>query len=328
VGLVAGLAGCGGGGSRWTGRYLTVVTTGGALRQALYSAALMPFQRTTGGTVHDVSLPVGEILSELRRQALAGRMAWDAVVLDAPHAALAAQQTPGLFAPVGGGEEAAPFAIDALALACRTGVTGKHLPTTWAGAWSADLPGARLWPQDPVGLLEVALLADGVAPGALYPLDLDRAFRSLDRLRALAPAWWQLSEEAGEALAQDEADVVLGYGGELRGAIGGGADATLAPLPVPVLTLALALPRKAPNADVARDFVSYLRGGEAQAALRKQGYGAAGSSPPSGLALDVGWWREQGVGAMARFEAWFGAGERGERREERRKTAETRRRIG
>jgi putative spermidine/putrescine transport system substrate-binding protein len=285
-----------------------VVTTGGALRDALDAAALRPFQRETGCVVHDVSLPVGEMLSELRRQALAGRMAWDAVVLDAPHAALAARQTPGLFAPAAEGAEGAAFAIDTLALACRTGVTGKHLPTTWAGAWSADLSGARLWPQDPVGLLEGALLADGVAPGALYPLDLDSALRSLDRLRALAPAWWRVSQEAREALALGEADVVLGYGGELRAAITGGADASFAPLPEPVLTLALALPQGATNADVARDFVAYARGSEAQAALRQQGYGAAGSLPTSGLALDVGWWREQGSGAMARFEAWFGAG--------------------
>ncbi|MFN8514096.1 MAG: hypothetical protein U0841_16230 [Chloroflexia bacterium] len=38
--------------------------------------------------------------------------------------------------------------------------------------------GARLCPQDPVGLLEVALLADGVAPGGALSARSDRAFGS------------------------------------------------------------------------------------------------------------------------------------------------------
>jgi len=308
VGLAAGLGGCGGGMQRWSGRFLTVVTAGGALRETLRGAAFRPFQQATGCAVQDISLPVGELLRELRRQALVGRMQWDAVVLDAPHAALAARQTPGLFAAPVEGEDGAAFASDTLALACRTRVTGERLPAAWGEFWSANLPGARLCPQDPVGLLEVALLADGVAPGALYPLDLDRAFGSLDRLRALAPAWWRLSERAGAALALGEVDLALGYGGQLRAAITGGADAVIAPLPEPVLPLVLALPQRATNADVARDFVDYVRGSEVQAALQGQGYGAAGALPIGDLAVDVGWWREQGDEAMARFERWFGAG--------------------
>jgi putative spermidine/putrescine transport system substrate-binding protein len=285
-----------------------VVTTGGALRKALDAAAFTPFRRATGCEVHEIALSAGEIVRELRRQALTGRVQWDAVVLDAPHAALAARQTPDLFAPPVEGEDGAAFATDTLALACRTGVTGEWLPTTWAEFWSADLPGSRLCPQDPVGLLEVALIADGVAPGELYPLDLDRAFGSLDRLRALAPAWWQSSERAGSALALGETDLALGYGGQLRAAIEGGADAALAPLPTLVLSLSLAVPRRAVNGDVARDFVTHLRGDDAQAELRARGYGAAGSLPAAGLALDAGWWREQGGAAMERFAAWFGAG--------------------
>jgi putative spermidine/putrescine transport system substrate-binding protein len=307
--LAAGLTGCGGEQlPRRAGRYLTVVTTGGALRQTLYEAAFEPFRRATGCVVHDISLSASEIVRELRRQALIGRVQWDVAVLDAPHAALAARKTPNLFAPATEGDEGTAFAVDTLALACRTAALAGRLPTSWAEVWSADLPGRRLFPQDPVGLLEVALQADGVAPGELYPLDLDRAFESLDRLRALAPAWWQLSENAGTTLALGGADLVLSYGSQLRASIDGGADATIAPLPTPTLPLLLTLPQRAPNTDVARDFVAYLLGEEAQATLREQGYGAAGSLPPSGLALDAGWWREQGGEAMIRFERWFGAG--------------------
>jgi putative spermidine/putrescine transport system substrate-binding protein len=38
-------------------------------------------------------------------------------------------------------------------------------------------------------MLEIALLADGVAPDKLYPLDLDRAFKKLDTIKKNT-IWW------------------------------------------------------------------------------------------------------------------------------------------
>ncbi|MFN8514095.1 MAG: hypothetical protein U0841_16225 [Chloroflexia bacterium] len=72
--------------------------------ETLRGAAFRPFQQATGCAVQDISLPVGELLRELRRQALVGRVQWDGGrVGRAAHAALAARQTPGLFAaPVEG----------------------------------------------------------------------------------------------------------------------------------------------------------------------------------------------------------------------------------
>jgi len=276
-----------------------VATTGGALRQALFGAIFDPFRRATGCRVQDISLPVGDILRELRRQALVGQRQWDAVVLDAPHAALAARETPGLFATDG-----AVFAVDTLALAYRTGPLGERAPTSWAEVWSPDLPGVRLWPDDPVGFLEIALLAEGIAPADLYPLDLDRAFASLDRLRVQAPAWWQRSARAGSALTFGEADLALAYGGELRAALADGAGIALAPLPAPVLPLTLNLPQRTPNSDVARDFATFARDTAVQAALREQGYGIGGELSLTAVPLDVGWWREAGGEALSRFARW------------------------
>jgi putative spermidine/putrescine transport system substrate-binding protein len=41
----------------------------------------------------------------------------------------------------------------------------------------------------PIRVLEFALLADGVAPNALYPLDVDRAFRLLESRKDVALSW-------------------------------------------------------------------------------------------------------------------------------------------
>ena len=57
-------------------------------------------------------------------------------------------------------------------------------PNTWADMFDLKrFPGRRMMPKDPRGMLEVALLADGVSKDNLYPLDLDRAFRKLNQIK-------------------------------------------------------------------------------------------------------------------------------------------------
>lgn len=53
-----------------------------------------------------------------------------------------------------------------------------------------NFPGKRGVPRNLfAGLLESALLADGVAPEDLYPLDLDRAFKKLDTIKSDLVFW-------------------------------------------------------------------------------------------------------------------------------------------
>ncbi|WP_307220435.1 extracellular solute-binding protein [Microbacterium sp. SORGH_AS_0888] len=58
-------------------------------------------------------------------------------------------------------------------------------PRTWADFWDVEaFPGKRAVPGEYFDFMfEAALLADGVAPDDLYPLDLDRAVAKLDRLK-------------------------------------------------------------------------------------------------------------------------------------------------
>ena len=62
---------------------------------------------------------------------------------------------------------------------------GGHPPTTIADFFDVKkFPGKRIVPPEiAVGLLEAALLADGVPENKLYPLDLDRAFKKLDQIK-------------------------------------------------------------------------------------------------------------------------------------------------
>lgn len=56
------------------------------------------------------------------------------------------------------------------------------------------------------GVYEEALIADGVAIDKLYPLDIDRAFKSLDRIKPHIKKWWNEGAEGQQLLADKAVD--------------------------------------------------------------------------------------------------------------------------
>jgi putative spermidine/putrescine transport system substrate-binding protein len=80
---------------------------------------------------------------------------------------------------------------------------------TWADFWDvAKFPGKRGLEKSVRGVLEFALLADGVAPGDIYKTlgnseGVDRAFRKLDQLKPYI-VWWQSPAEAAKILGSGD----------------------------------------------------------------------------------------------------------------------------
>ncbi|PWE53711.1 polyamine ABC transporter substrate-binding protein [Metarhizobium album] len=69
---------------------------------------------------------------------------------------------------------------------------GVNAPKTWADFWNVSgKAGPRGLFDGPRYILEFALMADGVAPKDLYPLDVDRAFASLDKIKSKVSIWWK-----------------------------------------------------------------------------------------------------------------------------------------
>jgi putative spermidine/putrescine transport system substrate-binding protein len=81
----------------------------------------------------------------------------------------------------------------------------QQVTPVWADFWDvARTPGRRGLRRGPEGNLELALLADGVAPGDIYRTlatadGVDRAFRKLDQLRPYI-AWWDTPAQALQLL--------------------------------------------------------------------------------------------------------------------------------
>jgi putative spermidine/putrescine transport system substrate-binding protein len=87
---------------------------------------------------------------------------------------------------------------------------GENRPRSWADVWDVKkFPGPRTFPDAvyQISPLEIALLADGVAPDKLYPLDVDRAFRSLDRIKPNVVKWWKGGAEGAQLLTSGNADL-------------------------------------------------------------------------------------------------------------------------
>jgi putative spermidine/putrescine transport system substrate-binding protein len=75
-------------------------------------------------------------------------------------------------------------------LGYSTAAFANDAPKTWADLFDLKkFPGKRTLQDSPTASLEVALLADGVAPDKLYPLDADRAFKKLNEIKGQTVFW-------------------------------------------------------------------------------------------------------------------------------------------
>jgi putative spermidine/putrescine transport system substrate-binding protein len=61
----------------------------------------------------------------------------------------------------------------------------------------------------------VALLADGVEPSKLYPLDVDRALKKIEAIKPNINVWWSSGPQLALLLKDGEIDLELIWGSRL-----------------------------------------------------------------------------------------------------------------
>lgn len=116
--------------------------------------------------------------------------------------------------------------INGFQVTYRTDAYPGAKPQTWADVWDCDtFPGTRQMMNWPAGTLEAALLADGVAAKDLYPLDLDRAFASLDKLvKKCDVVWYNTGADQIQNFANGVATIGMGWNGRVYQAQQEGVD--------------------------------------------------------------------------------------------------------
>jgi putative spermidine/putrescine transport system substrate-binding protein len=329
---------------------LKIASQGGAYIKSQEFAYFQPFARRSGygvsGIVFDGSLAA--------LQAQAGSPAWDVVDLDQGVLIQACEQ--GLLEPLDAalvqpGPDGTPPSEDFL--------PGAIQPCGVANvAWSAavvydkglktqptkvenffDLkryPGKRTLPRTPQHTLELALLADGVAPAQVYALlatkeGQDRAFAKLSAIKDQI-VWWDRPREGLEKIAKKQAAMGIAFNGRAFMAM------IKARQPVALLwdhqiyhLSYWAIPKGSKFAGPAREFIGFATGaGPMSDQTRWLPYGPARASAvrlvgkhaelnldmkpflpthqpnlQGALAFDAVWWTAQEPALKDRFTAWL-----------------------
>lgn len=201
-------------------------------------------------------------------------------------------------------------------------------PRSWAEFWDvAKFPAPRSLQDIGAGNpdLEFALIADGVPRDKLYPLDLDRAFASLSRIRESVPKFWDTGALSTQMLVDREVSLSTIWSSRIKPAIASGAPLAIEWQDHLVQVQSYSIFKNAKNMENAQKYVEFaLRpdvhaaqvigsgGGatNAQAAkLLPAGYGA--NSPGSkelegqGIVMDVNWWEDNRADVTRRWGEWI-----------------------
>jgi len=203
---------------------LTVISFGRADQDALNYAFYSGFGRATGIPIKSLSYD-GDT-SDLAQMVRGGNPPWDLMQVESRALRQGCEQ--GLFekldlSRVGNTGDFISGAVSecgvgifawSVALAYSDRLAGT--PASWADFWDLKrFPGKRGLRRSAKYTLEIALLADGVAPADVYTVlatdaGVDRAFRKLEQIKA-DTVWWEAAAQSGLLLAAGDIVMSPGY---------------------------------------------------------------------------------------------------------------------
>lgn len=153
----------------------------------------------------------------------------------------------------------------ATALGYRSDAFADGHPRTWADFWDVEaFPGPRAMRNHPIDNLEFALLADGVAPDDLYPLDVERAFAKLDEIKPHIAVWWESGAQPAQMLVDNEVVLATGWNGRFYDVIREGAPVGIEYNQSVIKEAAFGIPRGAEHACWAQHLLAEITKAENQ----------------------------------------------------------------
>ncbi|SAL66860.1 extracellular solute-binding protein [Caballeronia terrestris] len=262
-------------------KQIVVSDPGGPYTTAYREAFYDPFEKATGINVVSVareSQPVAQFAAMVQTK----NYIWDVTTLtlsaDIPYL-----ESKGLLEPIGlkasDYPDVMPEAITpnwlgvdvySTVLAYRTDKFKDSGPKSWADFWDVKkFPGRRCLRRSPLDTLEQALLADGVPLDNLYPLDVDRAFASLDKIKPHINIWWTSGAQAMQAIQSGDVDMISTWNGRAQAAKDGGAPVSIVWNQGLYSIEGWGIPKGTPRADAAKQFVRFCADAKRQALLTR-----------------------------------------------------------
>lgn len=311
---------------------IVYVAYGGATQDAQIKAIIQVFEKETGIQVINAS---GPDVAKLKAQVMTGNIEWDVVNTIGSQAASAALE--GLFEPldysiidasdvlVEKKETIVPWYVygGGIGFDPKRHPAGKH-PRDWPQFWDVKaFPGRRGLRSRPDENIELALMADGVPAKKLYPCDVDRAFRSLDRIKPHVVKWIPETPQTVSLVQSNEVDFVFTYSGRVEAAIRQGVSMDYVYEANIVTPSYLGVPKGSKNKAAGMKLISYFMRPDLQAHFCNiMGYTPVKRAgrpllAPDVLArqpdlddektavTDVEWWAKNFVEVNKRFKEWL-----------------------
>ncbi|MGH6884155.1 ABC transporter substrate-binding protein [Hypericibacter sp.] len=197
---------------------LTVVSYGGSYQEAQDKAMFTPFTQANSGIAIQQDSPSSA--AKLKAMVEAGQVTWDIVDIDDSFGFDSDAQwlEPIDYTIIDRSQFIEGYAqnyrigsdIEATVVTYRKDKFGSSVPNSFADFFDTKkFPGKRtIWKYAPGGVYEAALLADGVAPDKLYPIDVERAQKKLDTIKDDL-IWWDTGAQSMQLLTSGEATMGL-----------------------------------------------------------------------------------------------------------------------
>jgi putative spermidine/putrescine transport system substrate-binding protein len=200
---------------------------------------------------------------------------------------------------------------------------GKR-PMVFKDFWDAQrFPGRRGLRTRISETLEMALVADGVAPDKLYPLDIERGFKALDRIKPHVKKWIETTPETITLLTANEIDFSYTYLSRVLPAQKAGSSVQMSMQQTINSLEYLAVPKYSKNKEAAMRYLAFCLRPDRQAAFgstnnfmpnAKKGAGllpadSANSMPdmsnPNNIVLNDAWWADNYDALQKRYTEWM-----------------------
>lgn len=301
---------------------LVIADNGGSLGPALRKAFYDPFEKETGIHITNVAHE-SDAVTQFKLAVDSGSHMWD-IAMVTPDNVIRLTEGKNYLAPLemtgSDTQDILPgmltgnwfgFSVWAAIMAYRTDKFGNNGPANWKDYWDTNkFPGRRGLYRSPSCTFEAALLADGVAPADLYPLDIDRAMKSLDKIRDHINVWWSDGAQNTQLLQSGEVSLSDTWNSRALAAIHAGAPVKIVwqgTYSVDGWSIVSGTPRLAQ----ARQFIKFCMRPDRQAEYSALTSNGPSNSKALGLmdksaAQQLATWPENLKGLVRQDAAWWG----------------------
>ncbi len=256
-----------------------VVGFGGSAQDAQRKAYFEPFERLSGIKVHDLA---GADINKVKAMVDTGNVEWDVVQLS--RSTVKSLMKKGDYFekidydlidtanidPIYRYDYAQDMLVWAEVMAYRTDAFKGAVPSGWADFWDTKkFPGDRalLGAGGNSPELEFALMAAGVAPGKVYPMDIQKAFASYDKIKSSVVKWWETGAVPTQMLTDLEVVLTTVWNGRMAALQDAGVPAAISWKDGLLKRDCWAVPKGAKNRVNAMKMIAYGTSAIAQARL-------------------------------------------------------------